>query len=167
MNKFIICLIVPAVAACAATKPVESKKTATATECQKVLALQPGTTTAGELLARFGKPDMKADLKKQKNREVWLYIDKEKKVTKHSFTIDKAGKKLTAVTWFIKPGDPEEELEVSLSLFPAASFKQETPAWKNPHAAPEEEHYVDAAIGARIVFFTKHKKVASIEKSVR
>jgi len=41
------------------------------------------------------------------------------------------------VTWFVKPGDPEEE------------------------------HYVDAAIGARIVFFTKHKKVASIEKSVR
>jgi hypothetical protein len=91
----------------------------------------------------------------------WIFKDTKTGHQKLSLVFNNQ-KRLQSVLWLVSEDEPEIRLEISKKRFPDAKFVAKAAPWENPHAAPNEEFYVDDERGISITFRKTRQEVESI-----
>lgn len=124
-----------------------------------------GQTKQSDVLKRLGKPDRVLELEDSGSRRmIWAYFsDNDPSVGRLSVSFPNKSDTTDAVTFTVRKGDREQDLDYALDQFKAARFRKELPKqWENPHSSPDEVFYEDSKSGLTIVYLQGPKRVTAI-----
>lgn len=132
---------------------------------QQVENIHVGETTQAEVLNLFGKPDRVIDLSQEKPKgqgTIWAYFAGEiKSVGRLSFSF--SANTVESISWDVRDGDPEQDLNTALSQFKDSKFVKVFPKrWDNPHSSPDEVFFEDTKRGLTIIYLQTPKRVEAI-----
>lgn len=126
-----------------------------------------GEAKREEVLRRLGKPDRIIDLSQtdlKEQGEVWAYFaGGVQSAGRISLSFPANSDLVDSVSWDVRDGDPEQNLESALSRFKGATFVRRRPKyWSNPHSSPDEVFYEDSKTGLTITYLQTPKEVTVI-----
>jgi len=127
-------------------------------------ALVIGTSSREDIVASIGNPDKRIIIPESDGKlETWQFFDGEIKVTpRASLVIDIQSGKITAMTWQVRSGEPEEKLEVAKNKIGPGTFQVKESEWINSHAASDELIYTNKKAGGSVIFSKTPKRVEFI-----
>jgi hypothetical protein len=125
-----------------------------------------GTTKKQQVMAVFGQPQEKENLKDLPNSkesgELWKYV--EKGVDRLSISFEVKSDIVQGWDWSVPEGGSEQDLKFALNWFPNASWEVETVKWVNPHHLPNECYFKDKKQGISVEYNKTRKEVSSISR---
>ncbi len=126
-----------------------------------------GQTKRDELVQRLGKPDRIIDLSLTNlggNGTIWAYFaGGDQSAGRLSFSFSANSDTVDSISFDVRDGDPEQNLEKALSRFKGANFVKTRPQkWDNPHSSPDEVFYQDSKTGLTVVYLQSPKQVVAI-----
>ena len=126
-----------------------------------------GVTKQGEILSLLGKPDRIFDMSETNlggNGKIWAYLAGGIQSSgRISFSFPANSDIVDSITWDVRNGDPEQNLEIALSQFKDSKFIKTLPKyWDNPHSSPDEVYYEDSNNGLTITYLKTPKRVTTI-----
>lgn len=132
-----------------------------------VKEIQVGKTKQSEIVSRLGKPDRVFDISQTNlggKGKIWAYLEGGfESIGRISLSFPADSDIVDSVSWDVRDGDPEKNLENALSQFKGINFVKTRPkAWENPHSSPDEIFYEDSKTGIVIVYLQTPKRVAAI-----
>lgn len=104
----------------------------------------------------FGEPSQVIALK---TGEVWRYNEDSR--LRLSFFFDSKSNP-EGFTWFVRNGDPEQDLKSAVNQFPNSNFQSQPIIVTNPHYVPDECTFEDNRIGVSIEFRRTRKEVSAL-----
>ena len=131
------------------------------------MRMQVGKTTKNEAIAQVGQPDRILDLGKSETNQplkLWVYFaNRDESSGRLSLSFPEDSDILNSITFGVRDGDREQDLEQALSQFKTSHFVKVLPKhWDNPHSSPDEVFYQDAKGGLSVVYLQSPKQVVAI-----
>ena len=134
----------------------------------KIRQIQLGLTREAEVIALFGHPSriISAEDAKSSNN-IWIYCERERCSTgRITLQVDPKSELVSSVTWTPKVGEPEQDLNIVMSQFPASTLQHHRNLYNYGHYFEVVESYSDASTGLSLGYDREKNAVTAIQRFI-